>query len=239
MLYDFAAMICPGCASEMQHLALDGKLGTKLAVDVCVPCGVVWFDHLKELQLAPQGTLSLFGMIAAPPAAQESPLPAALRCPRCGARLALTHDIQRTTRFQYFQCPAGHGRLITFADFLREKDFVRPLTPAQLDELRQSVRTVNCGNCGAPIDLMKDSVCAHCGSAVSILDPAQMARTIAQLQNAAAGRSTESAATPDHGLHAPDFDALMQAMKTGPEPDSPHGLIDAGLRLLGELLKNR
>ena len=64
-------MTCPGCASEMQNLTLDGKLGTKIAVDVCVPCRVVWFDHLKELQLAPQGTLTLFGIIAAPSAARS------------------------------------------------------------------------------------------------------------------------------------------------------------------------
>jgi hypothetical protein len=31
----------------------------------------------------------------------------------------------------------------------------------------------------------------------------------------------------------------MQAMKTAAQPDSPHGLIDAGLRLLDELLKSR
>jgi hypothetical protein len=223
----------------MEHRIVDGKLGTTIAVDLCAACRVIWFDHLKDLQLAPSATLSLFGVISTPSAAAQAPLPGVLRCPRCAARLALTHDMQRATRFQYFQCQAGHGRLITFVDFLREKDFVRPLTPAQIDELRQSVRIVNCGNCGAPIDLTKDSACAHCGSAVSILDPAQMGRTIAQLQSAAAGRPAASAGQQDPDPRPPDFSALMQAMKAGARPESPHGLIDAGLRLLEELLKNR
>jgi hypothetical protein len=224
----------------MQHLALEGRLGATVAVDLCVPCRAIWFDHLKELQLAPQGTLSIFGIVSAASAAAETPLGGALRCPRCSTMLALTHDMQRATRFQYWRCQAGHGRLITFVDFLREKDFVRALSPAQINELRQSVRTVNCGNCGAPIDLAKDSVCAHCGSPVSILDPAQMQHTIAQLQSAAAGRPADGA--PEKLAPRPeDFVALMQAMKAnaGAQPEAPQGLIDAGLRLLGRLLKDR
>jgi hypothetical protein len=89
---------------------------------------------------------------------------------------------------------------------------------------------------------MKDSVCAHCGSPVSILDPAQMGRTIAQLQNAVAGRPTDAAASSSQGpgAHSPDFDALMQVMNADARSaSSPQGLIDAGLRLLGALLKNR
>ncbi len=53
------------------------------------------------------------------------------------------------------RCPGRHGRLITFFNFLREKNFIRPLSAAQIEELRQNVRTVNCSNCGAPIDLAK------------------------------------------------------------------------------------
>ena len=95
--------------------------------------------------------------------------------------------MQRRTRFQYWRCDNGHGRLITFMDFLREKDFVRPLTPQQLEELRQNIQTINCSNCGAAIDLVEDSVCAHCGAAVSMLDLQQMARTVGQLQASASG----------------------------------------------------
>ena len=128
------------------------------------------------------------GAISEPAGRPTTPFPTGLHCPRCHARLLLTHDRQRSTPFQYWRCDSGHGRLITFVDFLREKDFVRPLTPQQLEELRQSVQTINCSNCGAAINLVKDSVCGHCGSAVSMLDLQQMTRTIAHLQAAAAGQ---------------------------------------------------
>ena len=81
------------------------------------------------------------------------PLATRLQCARCDLRLIDTHDRQRDTPFRYWRCGRRHGRFITFFDFLREKDFVRPLTPAQVAELRAQVRSVNCSNCGAPIDL--------------------------------------------------------------------------------------
>ena len=92
--------------------------------------------------------------------------------------------MQRTTRFSYLRCPNGHGRLTTFFDFLREKDFIRPLTAQQLAELRQHVQMVNCSNCGAPVDLTQGSSCAHCGSPLSMLDLKQAAMLIEQLQKA-------------------------------------------------------
>jgi DNA-directed RNA polymerase subunit RPC12/RpoP len=177
-------MQCPGCTAEMMHLALEGRLGTTVEMDSCSVCRVIWFDRFEELHLTPASTLKIFKTISEP-TAPPIPLATALRCPRCQSRLLLTHDMQRNTPFQYWRCDSGHGRLITFVDFLREKDFVRPLTPQQLEELRQSVQTINCSNCGAPIDLNTDSVCAHCGSAVSMLDLEHMSRAVGDLQAAA------------------------------------------------------
>jgi hypothetical protein len=217
-------MICPGCTAEMQHLSVDGKLERPIQIDLCAACRLIWFDQHEDLRLAPTGTLSLFEIISRP-AQASAPLPSTLRCPRCSGRLAITHDIQRNTRFQYWRCDAEHGRLMTFVDFLREKDFVRPLTPGEIKELRQRIRTVNCGNCGGPIDLANDTVCSHCGSALSILDPDQMARTVAQLRGA-----------PAPGAHQADFNAMVDAMKAAPKEES-RALLDVGLRVLAELLK--
>ena len=169
-MYATRAMQCPGCAAEMTHLALEGRLGTTTEIDLCPVCRAIWFDRFEDLHLTPGATLKVFGVISQPAGRPTAPFPTDLHCPRCNARLLLTHDMQRSTPFQYWRCDSGHGRLITFVDFLREKDFVRPLTPQQLEELRQSVQTINCSNCGAAINLGKDSVCAHCGSAVSMLD---------------------------------------------------------------------
>ena len=237
-------MNCPGCSAAMTPLALEARLGTPIEfspaieIDLCSICRAIWFDRFQELQLTPGATLKVFGVISEPVGRPTTLFPTALHCPHCNARLLRTHDMQRSTPFQYWRCDNGHGRLITFVDFLREKDFVRPLTPQQLEELRQSIQTINCSNCGAAINLVKDSVCAHCGSAVSMLDPQQMARTVAQLQAAASGRQAAGGSLPSAAPHAPsDIEALVQLFKTAGRTDSPPGLIETGLGLLGRLLR--
>ena len=230
----------------MTHIALGARLGSTLDIDLCAACRAIWFDRYEDLQMAPAATLKVFGIISEPHSAAATPLTGALRCPRCQGRLLPTHDIQRTTPFHYWRCDGGHGRLMAYIDFLREKDFVRPLTPQQLDELRQNVQTINCSNCGAAIDLAKDSVCAHCGSAVSMLDLQQMARTIGQLQTAAAGRAAADAtppASPSREAANPgspgNIDALMLALKAEERAASAPNLIETGLGLLGDLLRKR
>jgi hypothetical protein len=132
---------------------------------------------------------------------------------------------------------------MSFVDFLRAKDFVKPLTPQQIAELRQNVQTINCSNCGGPIDLGKDTVCAHCGSAVSMLDLKQMAKTIEQLQAAAAGRETPAGDALKGVLlrDAPrtqetDIDALIAAIRLRGGEERP-SLIEAGFSMLGGLLR--
>ena len=111
-------------------------------------CQSFWFDARESVSLSPGSTLALFRVIGEKltrPQHTDSDL---AKCPRCKGRLRRTQDMQRATRFEYLNCPNGHGRLISFFDFLREKDFIRPLTPQQIAELRQSVGSVNCANCG-------------------------------------------------------------------------------------------
>jgi hypothetical protein len=230
-------MDCPGCAKEMTHLALEGRLGATVEIELCSVCRAIWFDHFQELHLTPGATLTVFGVISTPAGRPTTPFPTALHCPRCRARLLLTHDRQRSTPFQYWRCDRGHGRLITFVNFLREKDFVRPLTPQQLEELRQNIQTINCSSCGAAINLVTDSVCAHCGAAVSMLDLPHMARTVGQLQAAASGRLAADGPPPAAAARGPtDIEALVQAFKNAGHTDAPPGLIETGLGLLRRLL---
>lgn len=163
---------------------LEGHLGTTVAIDLCLQCQVFWFDTQESLRLSPRAVLGLFRTIgeraleARPPAASH---PA---CPRCGLHLIPTHDRQRNTPFQYLRCPRNHGRLISFVEFLREKDFIRPLSAEQIADLRASVATVNCSNCGASIDLATSSACSHCGSPLSMLDVSQTGAVVAALRDA-------------------------------------------------------
>jgi hypothetical protein len=163
---------------------LDGHLGRSVTVDLCSPCQSVWFDIHENLQLTPGATLTLFRLIGervAKPAVKDGDI---ARCPRCRAQLRRTQDLQRATRFEYFRCPNSHGRLMTFFDFLKEKDFVRPLTPRQIAELRRNVQSVNCSNCGAPVNLSHGAACGHCGSPLSMLDLNQAEALVAQLKAA-------------------------------------------------------
>ena len=225
----------------MTNVELDARLGTSLAIDLCGACKAIWFDRFEDLQMAPAATLKVFGIISEQSKAASAPLPTVLRCPRCQGRLLHTHDIQRSTPFKYWRCDAGHGRLMTFMDFLRQKDFVKPLSPQQLQELRQNVQTINCSNCGAAIDLAKDSVCRHCGSAVTMLDMQQMTRTIAQLQAAAAGKQPGEPTTtePPERVGTADVDSWIRAIRAGGSDQPEPSLISAGLTMLGDLLRRR
>ncbi len=168
----------------MQEQTFDGHAGRPVAIDVCLPCQSFWFDAHESVQLSPGGTLALFRLIGEHAGRRSFSNADVAKCPRCKARLRLTQDMQRATRFSYLKCPNDHGRLTTFFDFLREKDFIRPLTPEQLQELRQNVQTVNCSNCGAPVDVMRGAACGHCRSPLSMLDLKQAAALVEQLQRA-------------------------------------------------------
>ncbi len=168
----------------MTAQALAGHMGTSVTVDLCVTCQVFWFDARESLQLTPASTLRLFRLIGEASSTTRTALTTKAKCPRCELTLKSVHDIQRTTRFQYQRCPREHGRLITFVDFLREKNFLKPMTPAQIEELRRHVGAVNCSNCGASIDLAHESACGHCGSALSMLDTDQAGKLVAELRAA-------------------------------------------------------
>ena len=162
----------------MEGEVLDGHVGTMVAIDVCRSCQVLWFDPHEDLRLAPASTLKLFRIIAKQadaPVTASTAGAAAPACPRCSLRLLRTHDQQHNTKFEYLRCGRGHGRLMTFVNFLLEKDFIHPLSPEQLEELRQrGIQVISCSTCGAPVDLTSGSTCAHCGAALSMVDVARM-----------------------------------------------------------------
>jgi hypothetical protein len=218
---------------------LNGHLGTAVTIDVCLPCRMFWFDGRESLQLAPAATLKLFRIVGEETDGARAVMAAKPACPRCGARLLLTNDRQRNTAFRYMRCPKGHGRLVSFLDFLREKDFVRPLSGAQIKELRDSVQTVNCSNCGAPIDLNKETACTHCGSPLSMIDMKQAAQLIGQLQEAAAPRPVDSTLALRLEAARREVEASFSSVADGGgafEGAASKGLIGASLSALLRLL---
>ena len=226
----------------MQEQTLDGHIGRPVTIDVCLPCQSFWFDAHESVQLSPGGTLALFRLIGEHTGKRSFSNAELAKCPRCHARLRLTQDMQRATRFSYLRCPNDHGRLTTFFDFLREKNFIRPLTAEQLQELRQNVQTVNCSNCGAPIDLAAGATCTHCGSALSMLDMQRAGALVDELQRAGETRRTIDPALPFELARARRevLDSFAE-FERGPAwfgDVSSFGLVGAGLTAISRWLKD-
>lgn len=214
----------------MQALEFARLEAGSVGLDFCFPCQVIWFDASESTQLTPGAVLDVFKALHENRAAARNPLPDLLDCPRCQSRLTLTHDIQHTTRFTYFRCGWGHGRLSPFMQFLLEKNFVRPLSAAELASLKDKVRTIQCSNCGAPIDLEHDLACPYCRSPVSILDQDFVAKTVRELSDAEAHR------------HNIDVGVLSEALLMQPpsEPSIGAGdLVAAGIAALAAILVAR
>ncbi len=156
-------------------------------IDACPQCRLFWFDQHESIGLSPRAVLDLFQYIGGASgrnAGASVPLASGFSCPRCQTALQPTQDLQRTTRFTYWRCNWNHGRLITYNQFLREKNFVRTPSPGELARLRSTIRQVSCSQCGAPIDLASDTACSHCGSPIALIDPDGIAKAIAALSSA-------------------------------------------------------
>jgi hypothetical protein len=140
-------------------------------VELCFACAGIWFDPMASVELAPAAVISLFKEIHAHREVVRQPVASRLGCPRCGDALALSFDVVKSGRFSYYRCSRGDGRFTPFFQFLREKQFVRSLTPAEIQRVRAQVRQVNCSQCGAPVDLETGTKCRYCDAPLSLLDP--------------------------------------------------------------------
>jgi len=231
-------MQCPGCSQEMASRTLEGYYERAVALDWCAGCGAFWFDTHESIALTPGSVLSLFTVINEKRPEPRSPLPDALACPRCRRRLEPTADMAGSTRFHYFRCPGEHGRLITFAEFLREKQFVRPLAAAEMAELRRHVQMIQCSSCGAPVDLAAGSACSHCRAPVSMLDPNQVETVVRQLKLAEERRKTEDPALAARLLtDRLEVDRLFRDRQSGwLGASGPVGLVEAGIEAVARLL---
>jgi hypothetical protein len=205
-----------------------------IAISVCAPCNLFWFDKSESIRLTPRSVLEVFQYIGRTGTARNT-LKAQFACPICASPLALTQDLQRTTRFTYWRCRNDHGQLITFHHFLREKNFIRSPSPPELARLRATVRQVACSQCGAPIDLASETACTHCGAPVALIDPESVAKTLREL---AAG--TSSPAPSDPGamrarLDDAQIDAIFELARTRPH-DSHDDLVAIGASAIGALV---
>jgi Zn-finger nucleic acid-binding protein len=196
------ARACPSCAAQMPRQSLERKPIGQVELDLCFNCHAIWFDQYESAQLTPGAVLELFRTIHEHRDAPRRTVADSLRCPACSVRLQLTHDVQRTNRITYYRCPDGHGRFTTFFQFLREKNFVRSLTGAEINRLKANVAQVRCSGCGAPVDLARDSQCTYCRAPISILDAEAVKKTLAELDEQERRRKTVDPTAAVEGLLA-------------------------------------
>ena len=175
---------CPNCRQPMQSQAFERHDSGVVQIDLCFECAGIWFDHLESIQLSPRAVIDLFREIQTHADGPRHPVAARLDCPRCAEALTMSFDLAKSGRFSYFRCCAGDGRFTPFFQFLREKQFVRTLTPAELQQVRSQVRQIRCSECGAPIDLEHDSQCKYCHAPVSFLDPDAVRKAVAMWSDA-------------------------------------------------------
>ncbi|HYL61073.1 MAG TPA: hypothetical protein VE077_00505 [Candidatus Methylomirabilis sp.] len=223
----------------MTDWTLGGRLGDQLTIDVCTPCQALWFDQHKDLQLSPGSTLQLMKHIGEHSSSTKPALAQALPCPRCGTALTLAHNMARNIRFVYWLCPNQHGHFMGFFEFLKEKNFIHPLTPAEIQHLRESVQTVNCSSCGASINLQANSSCPFCHSPVSMLDLKEQQRMLAELQAAAAPKPVDPTLPLKLALAKEQTSALFQEHDAQWWEDARSGdLVQAGLNAVARWISH-
>jgi len=140
--------------------------------------------HFESLQLSAGSTLKLMNFIG------EHSTPGK---PSCRTRstvrgahgLRLAHDMAAKHAVHVLAMRDRRRSFISFLEFLKEKNFLHPLSPAQIEELRQNVQFVNCSNCGASINLESNLPCSLLHSPISMLDMKAAAAYAEQLKQAA------------------------------------------------------
>ena len=233
---------CPNCGDAMERREFESRLGRLEAIDLCCPCRSFWFDGGESTQLAPRGVIELFGVIYKRQGEWRRPLANRLACPRCREALAFTHDLGKNGRFTYYRCEGGDGRLTPFTEFLREKQFVRVLAPAELVRVRAEVKQISCSGCGAAIDLERESVCSFCGAPIAILDAGAVERALRQWTAEMVERDDQHArlaAMLSERMPQLPARCLPLGANAGADPRGPDrgvDLIDGGITAVSRLL---
>jgi hypothetical protein len=150
--------------------------------------------------------------------------------------------MQRNMPFTYWQCGNEDGHFIAFFEFLKEKNFIHPLSSEQIKELRQNVQFVNCSNCGASINLESNSACPYCHSPISMLDMKQPQRMLEQLKQAAEPRPFDPALPMKLASAKLELETSLADHDRSPEwwsDAASFGLVQAGLNAVARWLSEK
>ena len=175
----YSALCCSNCQRPLRALSLAGHYNRSIEIDICESCYLIWFDGTESVRLAGPGVLDLLHIIHEK--MQHSgadTLAVAQQCPRCQSRLKNVLNQTRFGRTQHSECPQGHGYFQTFVLYLAEKGYIRPITWADLKQIKATGRKLYCASCGASMDERPHQACPYCQSSVGVLDPERLAQAI-------------------------------------------------------------
>ena len=168
---------CGNCREPMRRLTLPGHYGLPVELDLCAGCHLVWFDTTEGSRLNGASVLSLIGTMAESQGLAHAAMTAGVRCPRCGSGLKTVHNQTRWGHLLQLECPNRHGVHQTFAEFLRGKGLLRPMSLPDRHKLLALHGRIDCVNCGADVGLA-DEHCRYCRSVPGLLDVARLARAL-------------------------------------------------------------
>ena len=212
----------------MEPVDLQTHLGMAVTIDACWPCHLIWFDQLESTSLSPGSVIELFKRIHAVREVSRNLVSMQTKCPICSTALQNTSDIAKGGRFAYSRCANGHGRLIAFTQFLREKNFIRSLQPNEIAALSVRVKQIRCSSCGGSINLETDNACTHCGSAISVLDDAAVEKALTALHLKEIERTSPSPERMNEALLAAEVSA-RRARRMYRDAPGLDGLAAAGI----------
>lgn len=168
---------CGNCGEPLQILTLQGHYGARVELDLCAGCHLVWFDGVETARLSGPGTLALVGAMAAAQSVPHRTLRPGLACLRCAGPLQTVHNRSRWGRSQQLQCRHRHGAWQSFAQFLSEKGYARPMSSADRARLLQRDGHLLCVNCGGVFGEAGGD-CPWCQSVPAVIDVARLAQAL-------------------------------------------------------------
>src|SRR5450755_3494598 len=227
---------CPNCHAPMADQTTEAFSGAgPLQVASCAGCNLLWFDRSGSISLTPRAVLDLFKYIGEATGTARATLASTFRCPRCAGALTLTYDLQRNTRFTYWRCADDRGQLFTFNQFLREQNFIRSPSQAELTKLRDTVRQISCSQCGGPIDLTTDTACTHCGASIALIDPDGVAKAVHELTIGQASTSPRTEEQNSVAFSNAQLDALFDLQRMS-RHEGNSDLLAIGVAAIGALV---
>ena len=165
---------CGNCGEAFERHVLDGHYGSRVEIDACAPCHLLWFDTLESVRLSGVGLLELIGVMARAQGVAHRPLNPNARCPRCAGALKTVTNRSRFGPTLQLECARGHGLAQTFAMWLSEKGFWRELSSADRARLRaHDGGVLHCLNCGGPLG--DEPRCPWCTTPPGVIDIARLA----------------------------------------------------------------